>query len=357
MILFFLGFVILFVTLREVFLTVLVPRGKFRAFRITPFVVHKCLWPAYRCMASKVPSPVWKGEILALFGPMLFVLFLLIWVALLALGFGLMLLAVAKEIVPPIDSLLSALYVAGSSVLTVGAGEYVGKTTTVRLLLMVAEFNGLIITASVISLLFTVMGSIQRREVLVAVLSDIAGSPPSGITILETYSDNGQYEALGDFYHEWHVWCADILETHRAFPILAFFRSTEAVTSWLTALGAVLDSAALLLSTGQDRACLSAKLMFKSGKILINELTTGWNLGSSNSSEVGGEEIDELYQRLEKAGYCAASDREAQDRFLKLRRQYVSNQRALCDYIAVPQTPLSTVPQLSVSALQAETES
>jgi len=336
MIFLILGSIIVLLTMRDVFQVVLVPRRT--SHTMSQPLVRKLLWPAYRFVFSKVPSSVWRAEILGVFAPLVLVFLLAIWVSFLSFGFGLILMAFARETSPPIESFPTAMYVAGSQVLTIGS-DYAGKTTVVRFLMMTAAFCGLIITASVLSLVFTLIGSIQRREVMVSVTSSVAGSPPSGIAILERYAVHDESESLYDFYHDWHMWCADVVGTHRAYPILLFFRSADR-TSWFTAIGAALDSAALLLSTCPDGACLAAKVMFESARALINELCTHWKLDSSGTPEVSVEEVNMIYERLQKAGYTTPS--EAKDTFIRLRQQYIGAHRAICDYIAVPQTPLLT---------------
>jgi hypothetical protein len=349
-----LGSLVLILTFREVFHAVLVPRGELHTAQMAHPLVRIFLWPPYRYMACKFTSPTWQAEIFGLFAPLVIVFMLSFWVVLLIVGFGLILLAYPDQTAPPIGSLSTALYIAGSSVLTIGCSDYVGKTTGVRYLMLASAFGGLIITASVISLLFSLIGSVQRREGLVSVMSDIAGSPPSGIAILETYAQHKAHKALDDLYHNWHLWCADVSLSHQAYPILPYFRSTDAFTSWLTALGAALDSAALFLSTNPKENCLSAKLMLHSAVSLMNEFTTVWKLDPSKDSSVSDEELEKIYLRLQKAGYLTSNDQDAERTFLQLRQQYNFAHRALCDYLAVPQTPFSTEHQLSISVAQTE---
>jgi hypothetical protein len=338
------GVALLILVLRDVFQSVVVPRGKVTAFRIAPFLVRNILWPPFRFAASKIASPVWRAEILGLFGPIVLIKLLTVWISLLICAYGLVTFALAREYSPPLESFFAALYVAGSSVLTLGAGEYVAKTNSVRFLMLAAAFCGMIVTALVVSLLFTLIGSIQRREVLVSVTSNISGSPPCGISILETHATLKGRQHLAAFYDGWHLWCADVLETHRAYPILPYFRSTDAFTSWLTALGAVLDSAALVLSTDLDGSgdLFSANVVYRSGTTLIKELAAGWRLDPSATTEINDEEFHEVYLRLQQCGYCSSTEDQFKANFQQLRNEYIVAHRALCDYVSVPQTPLST---------------
>lgn len=349
MILLILGAIILILVLRDVFETVVVPRETTTAFRIAPLVARNIAWPPYRQAASSIKSPLWRHEVLGMYGPLLIMMLLAIWICILIFGFGLIALSLAKEYSPHLESLNSALYVAGCSVLTLGCSEYAMKTTGIRLLTLVAAFNGMLITASVVSLLFTLMGALQRRELLVSVTSNIAGTPPSGITILETHSLLNGQQSLSSFYDTWHIWCADVMETHRAYPMLLFFRSTDAFTSWLTALGAALDSAALILSSDPDGDIFAVKLMYKSGNTLVNELAARWRLSGPTPPELDEHEFQELYRRLQEAGYCSSPEEVARSAFQELRGDYLASHQALCNYFSVPQTPLLTAHRFSLT--------
>ena len=68
---------------------------------------------------------------------------------------------------------------------------------------------------------------------------------------------------MAGFYEGWERWAADVAESHTNYPILTRFRSPHELSSWLVALLAVLDSAALWLAlapgtapTIQCRLCL-----------------------------------------------------------------------------------------------------
>jgi Ion channel len=337
-----LGLAVLFLVLRDVFQTVLVARGKATNLRIATALVRHVLWPPYCWLAAKISAPVWKAEFLGIFAPLSFVMLLMVWISLLILGFGLILLAHAKELSPPIDSFFSALYVAGSYVLTLGCGDYIGKTTPVRLIMLAAALTGVIITASVVSLLFTLIGSFQRREVLVSITCNIAGSPPSGIAILETHASPNGRQSLGSFYKDWHGWCADVLESHRAYPLLMFFYPTDAFTSWLTSLGAVLDSIALFISTEVDADLFAAGLTYHLGTRIVNDLAENFNLDKSSTADISDEDFHTLYLRLKEANYAVTIETVAKQKFVMMRQNYAPAHQAICAYISVPQTPLLT---------------
>lgn len=355
--LFLLGLILIVLILRDVFHSV-VPRAMSTRFCIGPFLAHKIFWPPFVSVASKILSPAWKAEVLSLFAPFTLLMLLITWICLLAAGFGFITLALAAHYSPPIDSLVSAFYVSATSVFTIGStAEFVPKTEAARFLMLGGAVIGLILTASVVSLMFGLISAIKPREALVSVIANLGGSPPSGIAILETHSRMHGREFLQALFEECHHWCADVLETHRAFPILPYFRSNDPLTSWLTVLGAVLDSIALMLSADPENDCFSARMTYQIGCKLVNEFASLFKLTLSEHEEIGDEEFHQLYLRLQSAGYASNSEEATMANFRLLRCEYLAAHKALSEYLAVPATPAtgdnpSLFPSLKINPLK-----
>lgn len=234
--------------LYDVFQSVVVPRWTARTLRLSPFLID-LLWPVWSRVGGRLRPAQRREDFLGTFAPLALMLVLLIWVVGLIFGYGLMVQALGGELRPRAPSLGDALYVAGSTVLTLGYGDYVATGGLARAVLLAAEASGLAVVALVISLTFTLYGQFQRREVLVLTLDGRAGAPPSGVTMLETYARLGLLEDLPATFAAWEIWSAEMLESHIAYPILPYFRSSHKNESWISALGAVLDAATLLLTT------------------------------------------------------------------------------------------------------------
>ena len=118
-----------------------------------------------------------------------------------------------------------------------------------RLAEIAAAATGVAVLALGITYLFSLYGAFQRREELVTTLDARAGAPPSGIQMLETYAEMDLWDDLRRTLRDWEEWSARVLDTHVAYPILIFFRSSHDGESWLGAIGAVLDAAVLLATT------------------------------------------------------------------------------------------------------------
>ena len=71
---------------------------------------------------------------------------------------------------------------------------------------------------------------------------------------------------LPDLYAQWERWAADVAESHTTYLPLVRFRSPRPLSSWVTALLAVLDSAALYLALSpQSAPAVPARLCLRAG--------------------------------------------------------------------------------------------
>ena len=120
-----------------------------------------------------------RNSLLGFFGPAAALLLLVTWLATLILGYGLVLYAIRDQLRPVPADLATTLYFAAVSVTTLGFGEIVADGTLARMLAILAAVSGLGTVALVVTFLFSLYGSYQRREVQVVTLEATAGGPPS----------------------------------------------------------------------------------------------------------------------------------------------------------------------------------
>jgi hypothetical protein len=110
------------------------------------------------------------------------------------------------------------------------------------------------------------------------VLNGRAGVPAWGPELLaRTHyalgSGASTLDTLPDRYEQWERWAFDVADSHSAYPPLVRFRSPGVLTSWVTSLLAVLDSAALFLALAPDSApTVPACLCLRSGFICFNRI-------------------------------------------------------------------------------------
>lgn len=232
-----LGLALAALTLRDVFETVVVPGGSRASLRIARRLVFLLL-------------PVWKASrgrlkgLSSTFAPLLLVLCFIIWMLLLAFGFGLMAYAARADFEPRLGSFFDAVYIVGSSLVTVGLAHS-NPAGSARWVMLGAGFCGLAVMTMAVTYLLEVQNSVNRRDVGIIKLNTAAGEPPSAVTLLVRFAAIGNRRELGDLLREARNWCATVRQSHSNHPSLIYFQSVGTGSGWPAALGALLDLALL----------------------------------------------------------------------------------------------------------------
>lgn len=349
------GALIVMVTLYDVFQGVVVPRWTGRKLRLAPYLTS-VVWPWWKRVAWKLgegDNHSRRNDFLAAYAPAMLIVLLIAWGTLLILGYGVMLHALRGQI-EDAHSFGDTLYLAGVALLTIGFGDIVPLGILSRSVTLSAGAAGMVVTALVISLTFTLYAAFSRREVLVLTLDARAGSPPSGISLLETHAQFDLLEDLPRLFSAWELWTAEMLDSHLAYPLLPFFRSSHAGCSWVGALGAILDAATLLMTTvcagnqcGQ-RPIGAAHLMYHIGCHAIDDLSTNIfgrhvDYGAETQSGTPDPGINQgefvmVRKRLERAGFDLRDANESWESFSHHRAVYARRLNDLARYFATPPT-------------------
>jgi multisubunit Na+/H+ antiporter MnhC subunit len=321
-----------------------VPRPTLGRFRIGRYVVRGS-WRIVRAAGRRRGGET-RDTLLGLFAPAATLLLLVVWLVALVLGFGLVLFALRSQLNPSPQDLGTTMYYAAGSILTLGSGEIAATGPVARAVVVVSAVSGLGVVALVVTFLFSLYGSYQRREVQVVTLQAAAGAPPSAVTLLETYGRLDLTGRLPDFFAEWERWAAEVLDTHVAYPLLGFFRSSHDNLSWISALGTVLDAASLVLTTTEGLPRGEAELFRRVGSHLVEDITNlGFRSGVTASADApqvpapnGVDRIafDEACARLVEAGYRLAPREVAWAEFEGARAAYAGSLQAMAAYWATP---------------------
>jgi hypothetical protein len=213
-----------------------------------------------------------------------------------------------------------------------------------RAVVVVAAVSGLGIVALVVTFLFSLYGSYQRREVQVVTLQAAAGAPPSAVTLLETYARLELVGRLPGLFAEWERWAAEVLDTHVAYPLLGFFRSSHDNLSWISALGTVLDAASLVLDHDSGSAAWRSRTVQARGHAPRGgHQQPGFSGGDRRHSPawaiqigLGRNAFDLAYARLAGVGYDLVPGDAAWREFEAARAAYASRLQAMADYWATP---------------------
>jgi hypothetical protein len=141
--------------------------------------------------------------------------------------------------------------------------------------------------------------------------------------------------SLPELFAEWERWAADVLETHMSYPLLTLFRSPHDNTSWVTALGSVLDAATLLLTTVEDEPDEHARLMYGTGVHAVEDLFYYLRLDERESVIQRGE-FEDVLQDMKDEGFSIRPIDDAFARFTEKRAKYAPRLDAIAVLLAAP---------------------
>jgi hypothetical protein len=278
-------------------------------------------------------------RIMARFAPFALVLLPGVWVAVVLLGFVPIYWALGLDF--PRESFVQS----GSSMLTLG---YAFDTETpVVTASFVQATLGLGLVALLISFLPTIYQTFSRREVLVSQLDTRAGTPPSPINLFRRAERINW--TTDDLWSDWERWFAEVEESHTSYPALPFFRSPHPARSWITAAGAVLDSAALRASTLDMPSSWQAELCIRAGYLALRRIAGIYDIPYDPDPEptdpiaITRDEYDEVVDEMIKDGVAVKADRDQAWRdFAGWRVNYDLPLLALSGLVMAPYAPWSS---------------
>jgi hypothetical protein len=260
------GVLLIWTAARSLVGTVIVPRpvGSWLT-RWVDKIVSFC----YRVAAGKISDHKRRDRLMAGQAAVILLMQLVAWLAIFFVGYSLLLW-------PFFTGITTAFTTAGPALFEIGSARVSGAPE--RVILDIASLTGIVTVTLQIAYLPTLYSAFNRRETEVALLNARAGVPSWGPELLaRTHyalgSGMSTIDTLPDLYEAWERWAADVAESHTTYLPLVRFRSPKPMSSWVTALLSVLDSAALFLALSPKRApVVPARLCLRSGFICFGDV-------------------------------------------------------------------------------------
>ena len=261
--------------------------------RLTRWVNRSVVW-AYRLVTKKIvdfekmkPLEAYRrmDRLLATQAAAILLAQLAAWLIVAYVGFALLLWPFATR------GVVSAFIDAGSSIFTLGFAVPAGAVPAVIVFLAAAA--GLVIVTLQIAYLPTLYAAFNRRETEVALLNARAGVPSWGPELLaRTHYGLGTglstLDTMPDLYAQWERWAADVAESHTTYLPLVRFRSPRPLSSWVTGLLAVLDSAAMFLALSPKIAPeIPARLCLRGGFQCFNRIAQAMGIDVPDEPDPG----------------------------------------------------------------------
>ena len=248
-----------------------------------------------------------RDRIMAPYAPLSLFTLALAWLIIVFVGYAGMFWALRE------GSIREDVASSGSALLTLGFEAPDSLPTT--FLAFSEAIIGLTLVALLITYLPSIYSAFSARESEVALLEVRAGSPPSGVAMIERFARIGWVGGLSSVWGRWERWFVDLEESHTSFPALVFFRSPQPDQSWVTAAGAVLDAAALHASCLEEHDP-DALLCMRAGYIALRRVAGFFGVAVNNDPKpddpisVARDEFDGAYDRLVAVGLRMKPDRD-----------------------------------------------
>jgi hypothetical protein len=330
-----LGAVLIVLMLLEFFVTFLLPRRVKRDPRIarSAFLM---LWRPWRAIARRLP-PVAADTMLGFFGPLALLGLITVWTVGIMFGFACVHWASETHLIGEHGrGFFQYLYFSGGSFLSASTGlEPSGAWGHTLLLLEAAAAFAVLFIA--IAYLPPLYQAFSTRETAVSQLDPRAGSPPSAGALLLNASRGGTWEELDDYLDEWDSWAAELMETHLAYPTLAYFRSQHVSQNWLSALTTILDTCAFRIAASGMPIPGTAERTLAIGRHALADLayTLRARTGLAVSERLHDGAFDRLYAMVQQTGVPLAEPSRVKARLDELRSTYEPQAQALGDRLAL----------------------
>jgi hypothetical protein len=330
------GAAVVVLTVLSAVATFVVPRGvAARLTRITFLAMRRVF--DVRLRFTKTYE---HGEsVMAWYAPMSLLVLVGVWLVFIVGGFTLIFRGLG------VPSWTRAFSTAGSSLTTLGIEPVSG--TWRQTAAFVDAALGLLLLALLITYLPTIYSSFQRREAITSRAAMQAGSPPSGLNLLERFHEIAGFDALEP--QVWQPWIAgflDIEESHTSMASLPFFRSPRPDRHWITSAGAVLDAASLRASLVDAPREASAELCIRSGFLALRHIADFFGVEYDPNPQRGDhisitrDEWEAARARLADAGVKVRTDvEESWLDFTGWRVNYDTVLLALAGLVMAPYAP------------------
>jgi hypothetical protein len=320
------GLALAIVILVDAFESIILPRRVTRKIRLAR-LFYRTTWSFCKTVVNKIPSRKTREALLGIFGPCSLLLLIAIWALGLVLGFGMMQYGAGSAIdvhEAGHPSFAIDVYLSSTTFFTLGLGDAVPRVPLARILLVAEAGLGYGFLAVIVGYLPFIYSSFSSREVNISLLDARAGTPPTAGELLRRYSYPEGQDALRDLLQEWELWCAELMESHLSYPVLAYFRSQHDNQSWIASLTAILDACALI-RTGIEGACeRQAELTFAIARHAVVDLSQVFDTAprAPDTDRLTSADLRQLRDTLAAHGMKLHDGEEADRQLLALRKMY-----------------------------------
>jgi len=303
------GVVIVVISARSVIGTLIVPRA------VSSWLTNKVDWivdRAFRVISARIHDHRRRDRVLASQVATVLLTQIIVWLLMFFLGYSLILWPLVH------GGITNAFSTAGPALWEIGSERARGGVE--RAIIDIASLTGIITVTLQIAYLPTLYSAFNRRETEVALLNARAGVPSWGPELLaRTHYALGSgvstIDTLPQLYADWERWAADVTESHTTYLPLVRFRSPRPLSSWVTALLAILDSAAMMLALSPQQApTVPARMCLRSGFLCFREIGRAMGFDIPDEPDPAGtisltyQEFLDAIERMRKVDFPIERD-------------------------------------------------
>ncbi len=302
------GVAIFLIVLWDAFEAIILPRRVTRKFRLAR-LFYRSTWKTWRFVICLIPTRKTREALLGFYGPLSLLVLVGVWAVGLVLGFGLMQYGAGSAVVMTggQPGFLTDIYLSGTTFFTLGLGDVIPRSGLSRALVVLEAGFGFGFLAAVIA-----AGELLLRH---------------------TYSQG--LDALRVLLKDWELWCAELMESHLSYPVLAYFRSQHDNQSWIASLTAILDTCALVMVGIQGACEKQAELTFAIARHAVVDLSQVFGTAPKPlpHNRLPEKDLRHIRDTLAQHGMQLHDGEEADRKLADFRKMYEPYIHALANYL------------------------
>jgi len=329
--------------LQDSFEAIVLPRRVSRRLRLSRWF-YTSTWVLWSWVARKMRPGNRREFYLSYYGPLSLIVILVIWAAVIIVGFALFQWGIIDPLKAP-EKLLSFgtyLYMSGTTFVTLGYGDVVPLTGLGRFLAVAEAGMGFLFLALIIGYVPVIYQAFSRREINISLLDSRAGSPPSAAELLRRSYRDRKMDELVQFMREWERWCAELLESHLSYPVLTYYRSQHERQSWLAALTCILDTCALLIVGFEDVSTPTVRFTYALARHAAVDLAQVYGTPPTRDpklSRLSTDDFTRMRDSLAEVGLVFHDAADAEQRLYNTRRFYEPFVKAIAEHLLLDLPP------------------
>lgn len=336
------GILIILAIFVDAFETIILPRRVNKRIRLSR-LYYRGLWRLWKKGKKLFKNSNDTKAYLGVFGPLSLIILISLWAIALIFGFALINFGVQTDIQTPdgVKNFITYFVLSGGTFFPVGIYNTHSIQVQGELLSIIEAGVGFGFLAAVIGYLPVLYQAFSRREVNINLLDSRAGSPPSPVYFFQQLSKETVIDDLKTQLENWELWCAELLETHLSYPVLAYYRSQHDDQSWVAALSMILDTSALVMVSKDHQLHSRAKATFAIARHAAVDLTEAFYLSPQipDRDRLPVNDLEKLRKIIKLPQLALREGRPAQEKLEFLRQLYEPQTQSLSDFFLMPTTP------------------